>query len=147
MRPCPYCQTPTSNTTACSDCRARKLDARRPTDWPTYARCDECGAEPECCCRDDDDMPMLRPCEGRERKTVAVVVPIGGVRTCPCDRPARDGETCGRRLCRGDLICCLCHAPITSIKGRRPGDRTHCGDVGCRRMRKRMHMEEKRKET
>jgi hypothetical protein len=53
---------------------------RHPHDWRGWARCDECGAEPDHTCVDLDERPAPM-CEGRQRK--ARVRRRSG-RTAPC---------------------------------------------------------------
>jgi hypothetical protein len=158
---CLYCQAPTPNQRACSDCLARRWDRLTPTDWPTYARCDECGAEPGCCCRDDDETPLLRPCEGRVSSTKRCRQcegPLSGRQTticgkgacrnadtrarykvpveapCACGRPVHDGETCGRRVCRPHRRCagdCGVRLPVDERRGPRSPRYPCCGKPYC----------------
>ena len=121
--PCAFCLVVTTNPRQCADCGTRGWASRKPTDWSLYARCNECGAEgdgPDGVCHDEEDEPMLRPCEGRARKgqtapvkakpakaprpavfLVPDTIVIGGAK-CACGRAVHGSwSTCAQRKCRG----------------------------------------------
>jgi len=119
-------------TCAGQACRDAQDEHSRPAyDCREYARCDECGADAGAPCADEDDAWTRSPCRGR-----ALLVPEAT--RCPCGRPARDGETCGRRICRPEQRCAGCGVYLPVSKGRRASAANPCcGAAECVRSIKR----------
>jgi hypothetical protein len=130
-------------------CRDAQDEHQRPAyDCRAYARCDECGADAGAPCADEDDAWTRSPCRGRATTVPTPLPPKPKppeATRCPCGRPARDGETCGRRLCRPRLRCWWCRRELPWGRGRSPlAARPSCGDHACVCAIRADHMRRKR---
>jgi hypothetical protein len=85
--------------------------------WTRFQRCDECGVDAGKACRDDDDVPMLKPCR---------------VRLLDTDVSPR---------------CFWCGDDVPIHGRGLAAERPCCPNAICQRHRKRMHITETRQRT